>query len=215
MFANFSFSDLRERFQQLSLREQLLVVAVVGAALYFLVDSLVFASQKQRHQETETAQKMLQSQIVVLSAEMSAIVRTRADELEQKEREYSLLKQQVAQLDAVAGHVSSELPKISQLVSDVLGAAPAKVKVVGIRTVPVKPLSGAGKPGAAGSVQALYKHGFELEVRGSYLDLLSYLRQLEEAHPQLFWSNVLLTAGTFPENTLRASVFMLSTQAKL
>ena len=218
MFANFSLSDVRDKFQQLSMREQWLVVLVLGAALYFLVDSFVFASQNKRQQDMESELKALQTQMVVLAADMKAVERTRADELEQKEREYRTLKQQVAQLDAVTGSVTAEAPKIGKLVGDVLGAAPARVRAVGIKTIPVKTLF-AQKPAnsAAGAApqQVVYKHGLDIELRGSYLDLLKYLNLLEDAHSKLFWTNAAFTAGTYPENTLRASVFMLSTQPNL
>ncbi len=216
MFANFSLSEVRDRFQQLSVREQLLVMLVVGAVIYFLIDALVFSTQNQRRQDIENEVKVLQSQIVVLSAEMAAVERTRADELEQKEQEYRGLKQQVAQLEAVTGSVSTEAPKIGKLAGDVLGVMPAKVKAVGIKTVPVKTLFGTQKPaGAAVATQPVYVHGLDIELRGTYLDLLSYLNQLEDAHPKLFWSNAVFGADIYPENTLRASVFMLSTQPKL
>jgi len=219
MFGTFSIFDVRDRFQQLSMREQLLVVLVVGAAIYFLVDSLVFASQKQRQLDMDTELSVLQSQMKVLTAEMSVVERTRADELEVKEREYRTLQQQVKQLDAVSGSVSTEAPRIAKLVGDVLGAAPARVRAVGVKTVPVKtlftPKPATGSAANAASAQTIYKYGLDIELRGNYLDLLSYLNKLEDAHAKLFWSNATFSAGTYPDNTLRASVFMLSTHSNL
>jgi MSHA biogenesis protein MshJ len=218
MVANFSISDVRDRFQQLSVREQWLVIVVLGAAIYFLIDALVFVSQKQRGQNIDNELQVLQSQMVVLGAEMKVVERTRADELEQKERELRRLKQQVAQLDAVVGSVSAEAPRIGKLVGDVLGAAPVRVRVVGIKTLPVKTLFApkASAPGASSPAQSMvYKHGLDIELRGNYLDLLKYINQLEETHSKLFWSNAAITAGVYPDNTLRATVFMLSTQPNL
>jgi MSHA biogenesis protein MshJ len=218
MVVNFSISDVRDRFQQLSLREQWLVVLVLGAAIYFLVDALVFTSQKRRGRDIESELQTLQSQLVVLGAEMKVVERTRADELEMKEREYRTLKQQVAQLDAVSGSVSAQAPRLGKLVGEVMGAVPDRVRAVGIKTVPVKPLFAAktATPGAAVVARSeVYKHGLDMELRGSYLDLLKYLNLLEQTQPQLFWSNATFTAGVYPENTLRATVFMLSTQPNL
>lgn len=218
MFANFSVSEVRDRFQQLSLREQALVILVLGAAIYFLVDALVFAPQKQRQQDMEAELTVLQSQMKILSAEMSVVERTRADELELKEREYRMLKQQVDQLNAVTDSVTTEATKVAKLVGDVLGAAPARVRAVGIKTVPVKSFNvqrPAGSSTGGVSQQTIYKHGLDIELRGSYLDLLNYLNKLEDAHSKLFWSNTTFSAGAYPDNTLRASVFMLSTQPNL
>lgn len=218
MFANFSISELRDRVQQLSMREQLLVILVVGAAIYFLIDALVFSSQKQRQQDIDADLSALQSQVKVLTAQISVVERTRADELEQKQQEYRTLQQQVKQLDAVSGSVTAEVPKIAKLVGDVLGAAPTRVRAVGVKTVPVKALFTSKSTGStpnAASTPPIYKHGLDIELRGSYLDLLNYLNKLEDAHAKLFWSNATFSAGTYPDNTLRASVFMLSTQPNL
>jgi len=221
MLANFFMSDVRDKFRSLSLREQLLVVLVVGAAIYYLVDVFVFASQKQREQVLQNNQAVLQAQIKTISEELVAVGRIRTDDYEQKEREYQLLKQQVAQLHAVVSGVTTEAPKMVKLVRDVLGAAPVRAKTVAVKTLPVSPVSGVQKPGAPAVGQtnaaplAVYKHGLDIEFRGNYLDLLSYLNKLEDAHSNLFWSNAVLAVGTYPENTLRASVFMLSTQPNL
>lgn len=219
MFANFSISELRDKFQQLTVREQLLVLLVVGAAIYLLMDALVFSPQNQRQQEMQNNLKTMQAQVMALSAELAVVERTRTDELEKKEYEYQLLKQKVAQLDAVVGNVVPEAPKLSKLVGEVLGATTSKVKAVGIKTEAVKPLfsiqqrttSTSGKA-ANVAVPQVYRHGLDIELRGSYLDLLSYLNKLEDANAKLFWSNATFSAGTYPENTLRASVFMLSAQ---
>ena len=221
MAANFFISDVRDRFRQLSVREQVLIVLVAGAVIYYLVDAFVFVPQKQRQQALENSQVALQNQMKALTEELSAVGRIRADDFEQKEREYLLLKQQVAQLHAVVNGVTAEAPKMNKLVGDVLSSAPARVKAMVIRTSPVSPVSGVQKsaapePGQANAASlAVYKHGLDIELRGSYLDLLNYLNKLEDAHSKLFWSNAVFAVGTYPENTLRASVFMLSTQPNL
>jgi MSHA biogenesis protein MshJ len=225
MTASFSLSDLRDKFQRLTQREQLLVVLVLAAALYFLIDALVFTPQNRREQDLLDSQKALQSQLLVLSAEMTAVSHARAEDTAQKQAQLQRLKNQSAQLDALAGSVTAATPGIRRLVTEVLGAQPQRVQVVAVRTLPVKALlPSAGAPAAAGAVASapasvtaspVYKHGVDIELRGNYLDLMGYLRSIEAAHPGLLWSNATLTADRYPENTLRVSVFLLSTQSSL
>jgi len=57
---------------------------------------------------------------------------------------------------------------------------------------------------------AIYKHGVELTVKGPYLDLLAYLREIENLPVQMYWSRMDLTAGEYPDSTLKLVVFTLS-----
>ena len=219
-----SIANVRDRLQQLSMREQLLVLGVLAAAIYLIFDVLVFNVQSLRAQELESSQAALRAQIKGVSAEMAAVERSHADQFEQKEREFRLLKQQVAQLDALSGSVSEQAPAVGKLVSEVLAASSSGVRAVGIKTMPVKPLFVTPRPASATAAQGtapraappeVYKHGVDIELRGNYLDLMKLLARLEDANPRLFWSSTVLNANAYPENTLRASVFLLSKQANL
>ena len=122
MFANIFFSDVRDRYQRLSLRERLLVLLVLGVVFYFFFDGVVFDSQHRRRHELESSEAQLQKQIAEVSLELSSVARPRSDELERREQEYRSLKQKVEQLDAVLAGVSAETPKIAKLVGGVLAA---------------------------------------------------------------------------------------------
>lgn len=219
MAKQYSLSNVRDRLQQLSLREQLLVVGVIGAAIYFVFDVLVFKTQSLREEDLQSQQATLQTQLLGLKTELAMVERSHADQFEQKEREFFQLKQQVAQLDALSGSVSEQAPPVDKLVSEVLAASTAGVRTVGVKTVAAKPVSLVAKAaaGQASPVKAtqIYKHGVDIELRGNYLDIMKLLGRLEDANPKLLWSNAVLSAGTYPENTLRASVFLLSKQANL
>lgn len=212
-------AQVRDKLQQMSLREQLLVLAGLGAAIYLFFDVLVFNTQVLRAQAIQDRQAALQLQVTVLSADLAAIERSRADEFEKTDQEFRQLKQQMAQLDALTGTVIEQVPAVGQLVSDVLAASSAGARAVGVRTVPVKPITLASGPAQGkapkANPEALYKHGVDIELRGNYLDLMRLLTKLEEANPKLLWSSAVLNAAAYPESTLRASVFLLSKQANL
>lgn len=211
--------DVRDKFLRLTQREQLLVVGVVVAALYFSFDALVFANQKAREQVLVEKQKAAQAQVLVLSTQIAAIERTRAEEVDQKTRELNQLKAQAEVVEQMVRSVSDQLPPIKALVGAIVDAGDATgVDLVSVKTLPVKSVQGliAGPASAAkpGPAAMLYKHGVELVLRGSYLDLLASLQTLEERYPKLLWSEAVLAAETYPQNTLRVTAFMLSTQPK-
>lgn len=211
--------DVRDKFLRLTQREQLLVVGVVVAALYFSFDALVFANQKAREQVLVEKQKAAQAQVLVLSTQIAAIERTRAEEVDQKTRELNQLKAQAEVVEQMVRSVSDQLPPIKALVGAIVDAGDATgVDLVSVKTLPVKSVQGliAGSASAAkpGPAAMLYKHGVELVLRGGYLDLLASLQTLEERYPKLLWSEAVLAAETYPQNTLRVTAFMLSTQPK-
>lgn len=214
MFDNFSFAEMREMFQQRTQRERLMILLVLGAALYFLFDFLVFRPQTQRTQALLDSQQSIQSQVVALSAQLASAEQVANDNLEQRQLDYQRLKKQVDLLDAMASSVTPDAPHVRSLISEILGAQKTRISPVAVKTLPVKMLVQGDAKGASSVQGAVYRHGVDIELHGSYLDLLTYLRSLEDAHPKLYWSNATLNAGTYPENTMKVSLFLLSAQSK-
>lgn len=228
MFASLSPSKLHAKFVSLSAREQFLLLIVAGALLYFLMDFGVFAAQSRREQNIADQQRVLQSQVKALVAEIAAIDQIPASQLAQNEQEYAELKKQAALLESVVKSVATDSPKVRDVVDNLMRAQQSRINTAGVRTIPVKLLpvqvtgsaasqsSSDGKSAAAGAAgAAVYKHGVDIELRGRYLDLMAYLRGLEEANPNLFWSNTTLSTGEYPESIIRTSVFLLSTRSNL
>jgi MSHA biogenesis protein MshJ len=100
-----------------------------------------------------------------------------------------------------------------------------RLKLVDMRTLPVAPLEvGADKAApAARPAEAkptappkpatqgqIYRHGVELTVTGTYLDLLGYLKALEKLPSQMYWGRLDLSVAAHPQVTLKLSVYTLS-----
>ena len=87
------------------------------------------------------------------------------------------------------------------------------LKLVNLKTLPVSTLLGdQNATGAAtgGGGFALYKHGVEMEVQGSYLELLGYLSQLEKSPWRMFWSRVKMDVKEYPKVRLTLTLYTLS-----
>jgi MSHA biogenesis protein MshJ len=56
---------------------------------------------------------------------------------------------------------------------------------------------------------ALWRHGAELTVRGSYADLLRYLTSLERLPVRIYFGRAVLDAAKYPELDLRLTVYTL------
>jgi MSHA biogenesis protein MshJ len=84
---------------------------------------------------------------------------------------------------------------VSDRMADAASAAAGAVKGV----VPVKPQE-----------IFVYRHGLELTVSGSYLDLLAYLSQLERSPTRLYWNALTLDASAHPVLVMKLGIYTLS-----
>ncbi len=77
----------------------------------------------------------------------------------------------------------------------------------------------AGAPATAAATVAkpaelLYRHGVEITLQGSYLDMINYMSTLEALPAQLFWGKARLDAGQYPGATLTLTLYTLSLDQK-
>ncbi|HEU4844746.1 MAG TPA: type II secretion system protein GspM [Burkholderiaceae bacterium] len=81
--------------------------------------------------------------------------------------------------------------------------------------------AGGAPAGAAGSPPAvpkprelLYRHGVEIVLQGSYLDMIQYMDALQALPSQLFWGKARLDAGQYPDSRLTLTLYTLSLDTK-
>lgn len=78
----------------------------------------------------------------------------------------------------------------------------------------------AAAPAPASAVPApkaremLYRHGVEMVLQGSYLDMVAYMEALERLPVQLFWGKAQLEAGSYPVAKLTLTLYTLSLDDK-
>lgn len=78
---------------------------------------------------------------------------------------------------------------------------------------------GLARDGTAAAVvatpaQLLYRHGVEITVEGSYLDMVSYMSALEAMPTQLFWGKAVLEVPQYPRARLTLTLYTLSLDQK-
>ncbi|HJV74575.1 MAG TPA: MSHA biogenesis protein MshJ, partial [Noviherbaspirillum sp.] len=144
------------------------------------------------------------------------------------------LQEQVAQADEKMRNMQNGLvspDKMASLLEGLLNRNP-KLHLVSFKTLPVASLNDAFSPRqedkekmvapapTAGSVQqnsgadALYKHGVEIAVQGTYFDIMQYMAQLEGMPWQLVWGKANLHVDEYPKATLTLELYTLSMEKK-
>lgn len=224
------------RIDALNLRERAMAFAIGALALVTLVDAFILTplwnTQKQRAQQI----KLDQQQIAAMQAEINAIVRGHSvDPDASNKARLQALRQQSERLRADLGSVQQSLvtpDKMALLLEDLLKKN-RQLQLVSLKTLPVTLLSEPEQPAGKAAVQklaqaipsggsalekaepksageAVYKHGVELVVRGRYVDIVTYLSQLEAMPWRLFWAKARLHVDDHPNVSLTLTLFTIS-----
>lgn len=72
---------------------------------------------------------------------------------------------------------------------------------------------GEAKP-ATPKGDSIHKQGLEIRIAGNYLDLLSYVSDLEQLPQKLLWGSMTLTVTNYPKSELTLTVYSLSPDSR-
>lgn len=201
--------ELEQRFSRLKRRERgvllaggLAVILILGFSLF---DSS-FARQRVLGKEINkamaaTVSAKSQSEIIIrqLAQDPDTRARARIGELSAETRELD------AQMQGLnRGLVPPQ--RMAEILREML-TRDARVKLVGLKTLPVSYLIEGKQPDAGADV---YKHGIEITLQGRYLDMLKYLDRLEALPWQMYWSQAQMDARNYPAVRITVTVFTLS-----
>jgi MSHA biogenesis protein MshJ len=89
----------------------------------------------------------------------------------------------------------------------------AAAAMVAAATVPPASASAPAAPQAKPH-ELLYRHGVEIVLQGSYLDMVNYMDELERLPVQLFWGKASLDAQQYPNSRLTLTLYTLSLDSK-
>jgi MSHA biogenesis protein MshJ len=222
----------QSRFDKMSLRERVLIVAAAAALLYFAFDVAVVApgaarkkaiAQRIEAQQAEhaTVRKQIEQVTGLLTVDPNAA----------QLAQLASMKMNIAEADALIRQLDSNAPQVTAVLKELL-AGSAGLKLVSLKTLPVSVLfqskaapvaapaaAAAGTKDAAPKPAAqprppvtIYRHGIEIDIRGNYLSLLPYLDKIQKYPKPLFWGDASLRAGEYPEAVMTLHVFAISGQ---
>jgi MSHA biogenesis protein MshJ len=199
-----------ERIDAATLRERVLVFLALTLVLVFIANVALLeplrawlkalaASSAQQQKELQAIQEQVQRMTVSVQIDPDAQSRARQAVLRQ-------------QLDAIEARIHQEQrrftpPERMRAVLEEMLQRNRGLTLVDLRSLPVAPV-GEARPAAASG--GLYRHGIELTVKGSYLDLYEYLRSLERLPTQLYWHQAELSVDKYPVVILKLTAYTVS-----
>ena len=207
----------------MSLRERLLIFAVAALFIFTTIDTFLiqpkFGAAKQM--SIETGRRL--AELRGLEKQIESMARARERDPDREKRAH--LERLARELSETDKRITDEQAKVTtpeqmRSVVDRLLAQNRRIALVDLRTLPRASISdlaaGATAPGAApkGGVakqeSLVYRHGLEITVSGSYLDLLAYLSDLERLPTRIYWGAVALDAAAYPTVQMKLNIYTLS-----
>jgi len=228
-----SWQRLALRIDAMTLRERVMIFAAIAAVFLTVVWQGVINPQFNKQKLLSEGLKQDQEKMTLTQAQMQEKVKLQTVDPDGFNREkLKKLQDQSAQMqralqDMQKGLVAPE--RMSQLLEIILKRN-GKLRLVSLKTLPVASLNDmvadatdAAKTAAApvpaksetpGITGAIYKHGVEITLQGSYLDMTNYMKELEAMPWQIFWGKAKLDATEYTKTTLTLTLFTLSLDKK-
>jgi MSHA biogenesis protein MshJ len=202
--------------------------------LVFLANALVFGPLARKEAALRSTLQQQNATVDGINVEIAAKAQAYANDPN------DALRKRLAEVRAETARTSDALramqkglvpaERIAPLLESILRAN-GRLKLVSLQTLPVTTLGDAAAPGATAPAVAvpaaqpvpppvvkapdlLYRHGVELTVRGSYLDMVDYMHALETLPTQLFWGKAQLDAEEYPNVRLTLTLYTLSLDPK-
>ena len=221
------------RIAALQPRERIMVFGATVVVLVFLANALVFGPLARKEAALRSTLQQQNATIDGVNADIAAKAQAYAhDPNDALRKRLGDVRAETARTsDALRALQKGLVPaeRIAPLLEAILRAN-GRLKLVSLQTLPVTTLGDAAAAPAAPATTALasqpvpapvvkapgllYRHGVELSVRGSYLDMVDYMHALETLPTQLFWGKAQLDAEAYPNVRLTLTLYTLSLDPK-
>jgi MSHA biogenesis protein MshJ len=203
--------DLMDRYDQLSLRERVIVL-IAALLLIALVWDSVFMGPLDRERKGRVQQiDALRAEVSGLEKSIETLVAQGAAHPAQSSGATAdALAGEIKELDRRLVGATSGLiaPKEMSTVLEQVLARAQRLTLHSLRTLPPQAVIAPNTEPGAPSAQ-IFKHGVELELSGGYLDTLYFLQALEALPWRFFWDRVEFTVEEHPRGRLKLRLYTL------
>jgi MSHA biogenesis protein MshJ len=199
------WQPLAARIDEMALRQRAMLFVTLSVALIGLVHVLLLEPLFVKQKGLIERVKRDQSQLSAVRAQISAVVRE-----QQNDPQLAALRQlesRIAEVERALAAKKDDFAAASRLpglVRELLRGA-RRVNLEQLRVLPGAQIEGS----------QLYRHGVELSLTGTYLELLQYLSALEELPIRLLWGAAELQTQQYPELRLTVQLYTLHPQRNL
>lgn len=223
------WSRWANRIDAMSLRERAMIFAMTVGIVLVILNSLLLTPLAARDRVRLQQIHQDEQKIAAMQVQIRGLVSSyNTDPDMQLRARLALLRDQSARSGKTLADIQGSLvppQRMSALLEDILRRN-RSLRLVALKTLPVTSLveaevapaakntlepskvAGAARPLTA--TNAVYRHGVELTVAGSYAELVHYLTELEALPWHMFWGKADMTVEAYPKTNLTLRLYTLS-----
>ena len=202
-----------DRLDAMSLRERVLIFLAAAVVIVAIADSALFDPISRRQKVNSQRIHQQEDEIRTMQGQVQAYAQARTgDNANAKQQRLEKRKLELAALDRELAARRSELvppERMAKMLYEIVKRNP-DIELVSLRSLPATGLTQSLMAILGSGGLALYRHGIEITVSGSYLKMLAYVSQLERLPAKIMWGNMELQAGAYPAVTLKITLYTLS-----
>lgn len=225
MIAN--WRKIVDRIDGFTLRERVIVFAALAVVLLFLCFEVFVTPEYEKSKRLSADIAQRQAEIKSMQDQITRMLQVRRDDPDRELRErLAAANARLADIDAKIAVQERKFTAPAQMrkVVEELLAKSKGVRLVDLKTMPYTSIAEARGVEAAAAANAptapapkpraaerlIFRHGIEITVSGSYLDLLAYLSGLERLPTQLYWGALSVSTTQYPLATMKVTIYTLS-----
>jgi MSHA biogenesis protein MshJ len=207
------------RFLAMSKRERLMVLAVTLVSIAYLGGIMWLTPTFERAEKYAQQSAARAEELTGLHEQMNTLSEyLKSDPNTALRQESRTLESQISSVEERLRPYGSAMVDPTHtvtLLKELIQKTPG-VRLSGFNNLPAVGLLASQQPASAKGQPPkvfendVYKHGFEIKLRGNYLALLTYLRMLEAQPDRLFWHRAKLEVLAYPESELTLVIYTLS-----
>jgi MSHA biogenesis protein MshJ len=207
---------VRDRIDRMTLRERIIFLAAAIGVVFLLIDTLLVSPVLVKRKAALEQHARQELELRSIGTRLQALARSTPQDPD------SLNRARIAELNAKLAALDADIKSQSALVisaermravlQQLLASRPG-LELVELKTLPQSVITTGRDGSPAGSAvpsAAIYKHGVQLSVRGRYLDLLAYLKSIEQMPVRLYWDKLDAVVVEHPMMLMHITLYTVS-----
>lgn len=209
-------SRLQRAFDGRARRERLLLIGAGVAIAWMLADSLwltpafkEWTSARARHTAASAALRRLNDEVAQRGNETRNAEQQLLGEVTQWLTRVSQTETALREFGGSLVGAAEMVPVLDRLLAQTGGLRLRSMQSLG-RSEVGAPAATPATPADAKTAGTLYRHGVELNVEGSYADVLAYVQAIEAMPQRVLWGGMQLKVEQHPKVVLTLRLYTLS-----
>lgn len=209
-------NDLYRWLDDRAPRERLLLALSLLAVLTMLWYLLLIEPLALRKQALEAQVGPAVATLAALDQQAVDIVAGAAQDPDAENRQQKvLLEEEIGRLDERLATLTGELISPQQMVEilEQMLKRRRQLSLTRLENLPGEPLletPTGDSPAEKVQHRNLYRHPLRIELTGSYLEALAYLKSLEQLPRKIYWQDLALSVEEYPQAKITVTVYTLS-----